>query len=67
MQTGDVERGNILLVDDEENILEQMRSALEAEYDVFTASSESEAVTTFERERTAVVTLFALFRRRDWL
>ena len=47
----------VLLVDDEENILEQMRSALEAEYEVFTASNESEALKTFERERTAVVTL----------
>src|SRR5262245_39272754 len=34
-----------------------MRSALEAEYEVFTASNDSEALTTFERERTAVVTL----------
>ena len=50
-------KAKVLLVDDEENILEQMRSALEAEYDVFTASSETEAITTFEREKTAVVTL----------
>ena len=50
-------KAKVLLVDDEENILKQMRSALEAEYDVFTASSETEAITTFERERTAVVTL----------
>ena len=50
-------KAKVLVVDDEENILEQMRSALEAEYEVFTASNESEALTTFERERTAVVTL----------
>jgi len=50
-------KAKVLLVDDEENILEQMGSALEAEYEVFTASNESEALTTFERERTAVVTL----------
>ena len=50
-------KAKVLLVDDEENILEQMHSALEAEYEVFTASNESEALTTFERERTAVVTL----------
>src|SRR5262249_21525862 len=34
-----------------------MRTGLEAEYEVFTASNDSEALTTFERERTAVVTL----------
>jgi two-component system, NtrC family, response regulator len=50
-------KAKVLLVDDEENILEQMRSALETEYEVFTASNESDAITTFERERTAVVTL----------
>ena len=50
-------KAKVLLVDDEEKILEHMRATLEAEYDVFTASSETEAVTTFEREKTAVVTL----------
>ena len=50
-------KAKILVVDDEENILEQMRSALEAEYEVFTAPNKSEAQKTFERERTAVVTL----------
>jgi two-component system NtrC family response regulator len=50
-------KAKVLLVDDEQNILEQMRSALEADYDVFTASSEVEAIRTFEREKTAVVTL----------
>ena len=50
-------KAKILVVDDEENILEQMRSALEAEYEVFTAPNKSEALKTFERERTAVVTL----------
>jgi PleD family two-component response regulator len=50
-------RAKILLVDDEERILDQMRWALEAEYDVFTASNESEALGTFERERIGVVTL----------
>jgi len=50
-------KAKVLLVDDEENILEQMSSALEAEYDVFTASNEMEAITTFEREKAAVVTL----------
>jgi len=50
-------KAKVLLVDDEENILEQMSSALEAEYDLFTASNEMEAITTFEREKAAVVTL----------
>jgi two-component system NtrC family response regulator len=50
-------KAKILLVDDEENILKQMRWALEAEYEVFTASDENEALKTFDRERTAVVTL----------
>lgn len=50
-------KAKILLVDDEENILKEMRSVLEAEYDVFTASDESDAITTFERERVAVATL----------
>ena len=50
-------RPKILLVDDEENLLTQMRWALEAEYDIFTACDEKEALKKFERERTAVVTL----------
>ena len=47
----------VLLVDDEETILEHMRSALDAVYDVFTAPNETAALTIFEREKTAVVTL----------
>jgi two-component system, NtrC family, response regulator len=50
-------KAKVLLVDDEEKIVEQMRSALEAAYDVFTASNETEAMTIFEREKAAVVTL----------
>jgi two-component system NtrC family response regulator len=50
-------RSKILLVDDEELILRQMRFAFEAAYDVFTTSSEGEALATFERERPAVVTV----------
>jgi two-component system NtrC family response regulator len=50
-------KAKILLVDDEENILKQMCSALETEYDVFIASDDNEAITTFERQRIAVVTL----------
>jgi two-component system NtrC family response regulator len=47
----------ILMVDDEENILKQMRWALEADYDVYTTSAEGEAMSIFEKERPAVVTL----------
>jgi two-component system, NtrC family, response regulator len=47
----------ILLVDDEENILKQMRWALESDYEVLTSSVEGEAMSIFEREKPAVVTL----------
>ena len=47
----------ILLVDDEENILKQMRWALEPDYQVLTSSIEGEALSLFEKEKPAVVTL----------
>ena len=47
----------ILMVDDEENILKQMRWALDADYDVYTTSLEGEAMNIFEKEKPAVVTL----------
>jgi two-component system NtrC family response regulator len=47
----------ILLVDDEEAILEQMRWAFASDYDVFTASIEAEAMCIYEKERPPVVTL----------
>jgi two-component system NtrC family response regulator len=47
----------LLLVDDEEPILNQMRCALETDYEVFVASNEIDAMAIFERERMAVVTL----------
>ena len=47
----------IMLVDDEENILKQMRWALEPDYDVFTTSDEGEAMSIFERQKPPVVTL----------
>src|ERR1041385_7271181 len=47
----------ILLVDDEENILKQMRWALDPHYQVFTTSNEGKALETFEHERPPVVTL----------
>ena len=50
-------KSKILLVDDEENILKQMRWALEPDYEVFTTSDEGEAMSLFEQEKPPVVTL----------
>jgi two-component system NtrC family response regulator len=50
-------RAKILLVDDEESILKQMRWALEADYEIFTATTESDALNLFEREKTPAVML----------
>ena len=47
----------ILLVDDEENILKQMRWALEADYEVLSTSNEGEAMSLFDRHLPPVVTL----------
>jgi two-component system NtrC family response regulator len=47
----------ILLVDDEQNILNQMRWALEPDYHVFSTCDEGEAMSIFEREKPPVVTL----------
>jgi two-component system NtrC family response regulator len=47
----------ILMVDDEENILKQMRWSMEPEFDVLTASNQEDAIQLFERERPPVVTL----------
>jgi len=41
----------IFLVDDEENILKQMRWALEPDYEVLTSSVEGEALSLFEKEK----------------
>ena len=48
---------NILLVDDEEIILNQMRLAFEADYNVFTAPLERAAMSIFLREKPSVVTI----------
>jgi two-component system NtrC family response regulator len=45
------------MVDDEENILKQMRWALEPDYEVFTTANEAEAIGLFEQEKPPVVTL----------
>jgi two-component system NtrC family response regulator len=47
----------ILIVDDEENILKQMRRALESEYHVLTAADQIEANAALEQHRPAVVIL----------
>ncbi|MGN6731397.1 MAG: PEP-CTERM-box response regulator transcription factor, partial [Candidatus Binatia bacterium] len=43
--------------DDDENILKQLRWALESDYQVFTSSMEGEALSVFEREKPPVVIL----------
>jgi two-component system NtrC family response regulator len=45
------------MVDDEENILKQMRWSMEPEYEILTASNEDDAIQLFEREHPPVVTL----------
>jgi len=47
----------ILMVEDEENLLKQMRCLMEPDYEVFTASNEEDALQLFQRERPPVVTL----------
>jgi len=47
----------ILFVDDEENIIKQMRWAFEADYDVLSAANEGEAMSLFDRDHPPVVTL----------
>jgi two-component system NtrC family response regulator len=50
-------KSKILIVDDEKDILTQMRRALEESYEVLTAVSKGEALATFQREKPSVVTL----------
>jgi two-component system NtrC family response regulator len=47
----------LLLVDDDENILKQLRSALESDYQVLTSSMEGNALSIFEREKPPVILL----------
>ena len=58
-------KSKLLVVDDEENILKQMRWALEPDYEVLTASEESEAKEIFLREKPAVVTLDLSLRQEN--
>src|SRR6185369_5269253 len=50
-------KAKILLVDDEEALLKQMRWAFDSDYQVVTASSESEALSVFAAERPPVATV----------
>jgi len=47
----------VLIVDDAQDVLGLMRRALERDYQVFTAVSESEALSMFQRQKPPVVTL----------
>jgi len=47
----------LLLVDDDEDILKQLRWALQSDYQVLTSSVEGEALSLFEKERPPVVIL----------
>ena len=47
----------LLLVDDDENMLKQLRWALESDYQVLTSSTEREALSLFEKEKPPVVIL----------
>ncbi|HEY7166869.1 MAG TPA: PEP-CTERM-box response regulator transcription factor [Candidatus Binatia bacterium] len=50
-------KSRILLVDDEDNLLKQMRWALDADYDILTASNENDAIKAFQTEHPPVVTV----------
>jgi two-component system, NtrC family, response regulator len=47
----------ILFVDDEENIVKQMRWAFDGDYQVFTSLNESDAIDVFRKEKPQVVSL----------
>ena len=47
----------LLLVDDDEEILKQLRWALESDYQVLTSSMEEEALNLFQKEKPPVVIL----------
>lgn len=55
----------ILFVDDEERILDHMRQALEADYDVLTCLNEADAFRLFEREKPPVVILDLSLNQQD--
>jgi two-component system NtrC family response regulator len=50
-------RDKILIVDDEQSILSQLKWGLSDEYDVFTAATRDEAIELLRSERPSVVTL----------
>jgi DNA-binding NtrC family response regulator len=47
----------ILIVDGEENVIDQIRSAMEFDYEILTAETEEEATQIFAEKKPAVVTL----------
>lgn len=58
-------KSRILLIDDEDNLLKQMRWALDADYNVLTASNENDAIIAFESERPPVVTVDLSLNREN--
>jgi two-component system, NtrC family, response regulator len=50
-------KAKILLVDDEEALLGQMRQALDGDYEILTCLNEADALRTFQREKPPVVVL----------
>ena len=55
----------ILIVDNEENVIDQIRSALEFDYEILTAAKEAEARQIFANNKPAVVTLELSLNKDD--
>jgi two-component system, NtrC family, response regulator len=58
-------KAKILLVDDEEALLGQMRQALDGDYEILTCLNEEDALRTFQREKPPVVVLDLSLMPRD--
>jgi DNA-binding NtrC family response regulator len=57
----------ILLVDDEDQLLAQMRWVLDADYEIFTATNENDALNTFRIEQPSVAVVDLALNRADLL
>ena len=57
MERNESVKPRMLIVDEEENVVDQIRSALELDYEVLTAAKEEEARQVFADNKPAVVTL----------
>jgi DNA-binding NtrC family response regulator len=57
----------ILLVDDEDQLLAQMRWVLDADYEIFTATNESDALKIFRIEQPSVAVVDLALNRADLL